>query len=332
MFSLTHTPGRTAIVDGKEYLFFSGYSYLGMNHVPEFVDLVKEGIDKYGWMFPSSRISNTQLGLFTEFEEKLSEITQTEETVCFSSGFLAGRTAVEILKKEKSDTICAPHTHPAICINRNIDESFTEWKKKLRLNGNAIAFDSVNPLTAEVNDVLFLQNFPQRFTCIIDDSHGAGLLNGGSGINKSLPKKDNINYIIPYSLSKAYNLVGGVVSCSADVAKQLRSSAYYTASTSISPAFAFAFINGQHLYQQQRERLQKNISIFRSLINNKFTSHPELPMFVFPENINEEKLEEAGIIISSFAYPDPSGEKIKRVVINALHTEDDLQRLAYALH
>jgi len=324
MFNLDSTPGRTAIVDGKKYLFFSGYSYLGMNHVAAFIELVKEGIDKYGLLFPSSRISNTQLDLFSAFEAKLSEITGMEETVCFSSGFLAGRAVTELFKHEKYS--CAPQTHPALCRAAS-SGSFDAWKEKAA-EASVLLFDSVNPLTAEVNDVTFLTKLSEETTCIIDDSHSVGLLNEGSGICKSLPETSKLNYILTYSLSKAYNLVGGAVSCSADVAKQLRSSAYYTASTSISPAFAFAFINGQHLYQQQREKLQKNISLFRSITGNKLHSHAELPIFILPANTDERKMEEAGMIISSFAYPDPAGQKIKRIVLNALHTEEDIYRLA----
>ncbi len=324
MFNLENTPGRTAIVDGKEYLFFSGYSYLGMNHVPGFIEVVKEGIAKYGLLFPSSRISNTQLDLFKKFEAKLSEIIGMEETVCFSSGFLAGRTVMELFKDEKYS--CAPQTHPALCIEASSGR-FSDWKQKATEVG-VLLFDSVNPLTAEVNDVSFLGNQSNNLTCIIDDSHGAGILNDGKGVITSLPLKENINYIIPYSLSKAFNLVGGAVGCSSEIANKLRRSSFYTASTSISPAFAYAFINGQHLYQQQRERLQKNIALFRSITANKLNSHPELPIFILPTGTDEKKLEEAGIIISSFAYPNPAGEKIKRVVLNALHTEDDLHRLA----
>lgn len=324
MLNLENTPGRTAVIDGKEHLFFSGYSYLGMNHVPGFIELVKEGIDKYGLLFPSSRISNTQLDLFSAFEAKLSEITGMEETVCFSSGFLAGRTVAELFKHEKYS--CAPHTHPALYIDASTG-SFVDWKQRAN-EANILLFDSVNPLTAEVNNVSFLEEISKEVTCVIDDSHGAGLLNEGAGISKSLQNNEHINYIFTYSLSKAYNLVGGAVSCSADVAKLLRTSTYYTASTSISPAFAYAFIKGQELYSKQRQKLQKNIQLFSSVTNNKFRSHPELPIFILPADTDEKKLEEAGFIISSFAYPDPSGEKIKRVVLNALHTEDDLHRLA----
>lgn len=341
MFNLENTPGRTAVIDGKEHLFFTGYSYLGMNHVPGFIELVKEGIDKYGLLFPSSRISNTQLDLFSAFEAKLSEITGMEETVCFSSGFLAGRAITNNFIWAGSYFFSSPETHPAISVSRDVivARNFNEWSGKVTKHINKlkttspiyIMGDSVNPLLSNINNYSFLEGIKHVIACTIDDSHGMGLLNDGQGILKSLPFKDNVNYTLVYSLSKAYNLVGGAVSCSKKIAKELRSSPDYTASTSIPPAFAFAFINGQHLYQQQREKLQKNILLFRSIMGNKLNSHPELPIFILPADTDEKKLEEAGFIISSFAYPDPAGEKIKRVVLNALHTEDDLYRLAEAL-
>src|SRR5437868_6302076 len=102
MFEFQKTPGRTCIIDNKEYLFFSGYSYLGMNFVDEFISLVKDGMEKYGVLFPSSRISNTRLKLYEEFEVHLSSLTGFDETVSFSSGYLAGRTIAEILSSYKN--------------------------------------------------------------------------------------------------------------------------------------------------------------------------------------------------------------------------------------
>ena len=326
MFHLQNNPGRTAIVKGKEYLFFSGYSYLGMHHIRQFVQLVREGLDKYGWMFPSSRISNTQLDLFDRFEAKLSEITGSEDTVCFSSGFLAGRSVAELL--QGSGYSCAPGTHPAICIQKTIDQDFNRWLENIDAH-SVLAFDSVNPLKAQINDVSFLDKL-EPTTCVIDDSHGIGIINNGDGISRSLPAKHD--YLITYSLSKAFNITGGAVSCSKEMANKLRASSAYTASTSIVPAFAYAFLEGQLLYQEQRKKLLENITLFKTLTNNVFQNNPALPVFVLPSPVNEEKLEDAGFIISSFAYPDPNGKKIQRVVINALHTADDLERLAKALH
>ncbi len=133
MFYLQNTPGRTCIVEKKEFLFFSGYSYLGMNHVKEFKDLVKEGIDRYGILFPSSRISNTRLKLYEAFENRLSKITGLQDSVSFSSGYLAGKTISAILSTYKN-ILVAPGTHPAISIEitqKIKGVNFNEWKNKV---------------------------------------------------------------------------------------------------------------------------------------------------------------------------------------------------------
>ncbi len=124
MSALNQSPGRTAIIDGKEHLFFSGYSYLGMSHVIEFIELVKEGIDKYGVLFPSSRISNTQLGIFETMEAFLSQLTSQEETVIYSSGFLAGRAVVDALYKIGAKCFAAPATHAAVGITAEDKKTF----------------------------------------------------------------------------------------------------------------------------------------------------------------------------------------------------------------
>lgn len=328
MFRLQHTPGRIAIVDGKEYLFFSGYAYLGMHHLAEFTELVKEGIDRFGNVFPSSRISNTQLDLLDQFEDQLSQITGTDNTVCFSSGFLAAKAVLDVFKGH--DISCAPHTHPALCSQPNDHSGFKDWVAHIN-DSRVIAFDAVNPLSAEVNDTSFLHHIDRELSCIVDDSHGAGLLNKGRGVSIDLPRKKNLDHTIVYSLSKAYNLSGGAVSCGRNVAAALRSTPLYTASTSLSPAFAYAFLGAQQLYEAQRDKLNHNIRRFTSLTGGRYKSHPELPIFVLPDDTDVQQLTDNGIIISSFAYPDPAGNNINRVVISALHTAEDLERLAAAL-
>lgn len=327
MFQFQQTPGRTITANGKEHLFFSGYAYLGMHQVAAFVDLVKEGIDRYGFVFPSSRISNTQLDLFEKFEQKLSEITGMENTVCFSSGFLAARAVLDIYRDHQIN--CAPHTHPALCAGKSNHGSFKEWSSAT--DSGVIAFDSVNPLTADVNDPGFLTAIDKPITCIIDDSHGAGLLNDGHGVAESVPAKQGIEKIIVYSLSKAYNLIGGAVSCSGDVADKLKQSSFYTASSSLSPALAYAFLHGGDVYEQQRIKLNNNIRRFGELTGNTLKSHPSLPIFVLPADTDVRQLEKQQIIISSFAYPDPAGQQVKRVVLSALHTNEDLERLAESI-
>jgi 7-keto-8-aminopelargonate synthetase-like enzyme len=167
---------------------------------------------------------------------------------------------------------------------------------------------------------------------LIDDSHGIGITgSNGEGVSSRMPAGHTL--ILSYSLSKAFNLVGGAVSCNTEMAERLRRFPEYTAATALSPAFVHAFIKGQSLYAQQRKKLQHNIAVFRELIRTipEIRSVPELPIFVLPATTNGQRLYEQGMLISSFAYPDPHGPKMQRVVLNALHTEEDLYRLSIAL-
>jgi 8-amino-7-oxononanoate synthase len=338
MFTLHQSPGRTAVVEGKDLLFFSGYSYLGMSHVQAFVDLVKEGIDRFGILHPSSRISNTQLDVYEKTEKLLSSLTRQHETVLYSSGFLAGRAVIETLIDDNTNCYVVPGTHPAIqtstsVLSNNWQEHFIQLVEQSTSDSFTLLCDSVNPLTATITDFSFLTTISasKKITCIIDDSHGIGLLGeNGEGITSTLPALSNVEYIISYSLSKAFHINGGAISCSSEVANVLRQSPYYTASTSVAPLLCYAFINGQNLYNTQRKKLLQNVTWLREQLkdNKEISSHPLLPIFVLPEKHNQDYFSMKNMIISSFPYPNPSGQTINRIVLNALHTQQDLEMAA----
>lgn len=342
MFSLHQTPGRTAKVNDKEFLFFSGYAYLGMNHEPNFLELLYEGIERYGATFPSSRISNTCLTIYAETEKILSGITHTSDTVLFQSGFTAGKAAVEVIDAN-STIFQSSFCHPAIRIKNNSNLQFADWAIETTntINTNkysslpVILSDSVNQLTAEVYDFSFLTKIQQKIICIIDDSHGMGLLgNQGEGISSRLPRHENIEYIITYSLSKAMNIQAGAISCSnKNTAEKIRKTSWYTAVTPPSPAMLYTFSKSSELYQQQRILLNQQKIVLQNLLANhkEIRFHIDLPVFILPEELDEDHFSKKNIIVSSFAYPDPKGKKINRAVINALHTDDDLQQLANSI-
>lgn len=342
MFTLTQTPGRTAIVNEKELLFFSGYSYLGMNHEPAFIGLLQQGIEMYGAIFPSSRISNTAIDLYEKTESQLSSLTQISNTILFPSGFTAGKAAVETIAAG-SNIFHAPFCHPAIRMGANSNLSFSNWASETvrTINNNAystppvLLSDSVNQLTAEVYDFSFLNEIQQNIICIIDDSHGIGLIgNNGAGISSKLPRKENFEYIITYSLSKALNIQAGAISCTnKNTAEKIRKTSWYTAVTPPSPSMLFAFCNASNIYHKQREKLEGLKIEFQKLIENKkrIRFHVDLPVFILPEEMDEDYFSKKNIIISSFPYPDPTGKKINRAVLNALHTLEDLVKFANAL-
>ena len=70
---VTHQlPGRTVVIDGKERLYFSGTSYLGVSNNPDFQQLLQAGISRYGTNYGSSRASNLQLAVYAAAEQQLA--------------------------------------------------------------------------------------------------------------------------------------------------------------------------------------------------------------------------------------------------------------------
>ena len=339
MFYLNQQPGRTVTIDGEEYLFFSGYSYLGMSHVPGFVHLIKEGIDRYGIVYPSSRISNTRLSLYPRFEEKLSVLTGMEETISFSSGYLSGQAIAAVLATHPF-VFLSPEAHPAVTWQAHTTAlAYTEWKEQVLQTIHrqkpaevVIIFDSIHTGKGCINDLSLLDEIPAsvKIICLVDDSHGIGLLGpNGEGIIHQLPKKENIEYILTYSLSKAFHLQGGAVSGPAHWITKIKAHTIHAASTPILPAFAHAFLEAGKLYTQQRHQLYHNIqSLAQKLAQQHYVNHHGLPIFVLHPSLTEEVFAPGKIIISSFGYPNPDLDKNNRVVLSALHTEDDLERLA----
>jgi len=332
-------PGRTCTVRGQEFLFFSGYNYLGINGDAEFDELILAGAAKYGWVFPSSRISNTRLSLYEECEALLSRITGSEDTVLMPSGYAAGRMSTSYFDSTVHN---APGSHPAILQHRsgcNNFKDWTEWLVKAYMPKSTVplvlAADAVSPLTAVVNDFSFLRNLGNPAVMVIDDSHGIGILgNLGKGISTALPSNKNLEYLLSYSLAKAYGVAGGAVSCSKERAKFFRSLPEYTGVTPISPAQIYAFVNGQHIYERQLKKLKHNMSLFKSAVQELkgIANVDGFPVFILPKSVIEPDFYEQGILISSFSYPDPAGQKLNRIVINAAHTENDLHQLAAILN
>ena len=324
--------GRTARSEGKDYLFFSGYDYLSVRSNPDFCKLIEDGIKKFGWIYPSSRISNTQTLLYENCEQQLSKITRTDATVLFGSGYNAGQACLSLFKDEIDN---APFSHPSILQTKPVVEDFELWKNQIINNQNAIApivaSDSIDNFSLCKFDFSDITRSGKSLTCIFDDSHGIGVTGPtGGGISEYLVRNPAQEYLFTYSLGKAFGIVGGAVSTSTNIAQKLRKHPSYTAVTPPSPAPLYAFLNGQEIYALQLEKLRQNIQYSYSLFQNipDTFMHLELPIVLLPSTINENDFLNAGFIISSFAYPNPSGKKLNRLVLNAAHTFSDIEKVA----
>jgi 7-keto-8-aminopelargonate synthetase-like enzyme len=331
------TPDKVTHVSGKEYLFFSGFSYLGLHAHPHYKEALRNGIDLYGTVFVSSRIANLRLDLYEELDDTLAEMLRQEAAASFSSGYLASQGAIQYAAT-KGELCYSPSTHPSLRLGKAVlpDLSWSAWTAQTLEKVNAwpdntfvIVADSVNPLTSTINDFNWLNGINKEVMVVIDDSHGFGVLGAdGGGIVHSLPKHPPLRYLLTASLAKAFSIQGGVVSGRLEDIIALKKTPAFTAGTSLMPASAWAFLQSKTLFRRQHKIMQQRIGEFlvftRAMpqLHNPF----QLPIFVVNAGI-EKELERKGTIISSFGYPHPDSPPINRIIITALHQTPQLETL-----
>lgn len=337
-------PGRTVVCDGREFLFFSGFSYLGMHTSPAFREWLAEGQARFGSVYPSSRIGNLQLRLYEELEHALAVHTRQQAAACFSSGYLSAQAAVT-WAVTKGMPLYAPGAHPALRYPGAVAaagnwndwlETTVDMLNREPDNTYVLISDAVDPLRGEVHDFGALARLQRKALVLIDDSHGLGVLGPqGEGISTLLPQTDAARYLLTASLAKAYSLEGGLVAGHAADIAAIRRLPLFTASTPIIPANAYAWLKAGDAFAEARRLLRGNISALERLTGAvDELPHPhDLPVFVLQDASKAVYgwLLSRDTLISSFAYPDPQGDRINRIILSALHTPDDLDMLAAQL-
>ncbi|CAN5120893.1 glycine C-acetyltransferase [soil metagenome] len=333
-------PGRTIEIEGEQFLFFSGTSYLGMAHNEPFRKYLLDGLDIYGTNYGSSRNSNFQFKIFEEAEEKLASLAGADSALTVSSGYLAGQLVAGIYKK-RADFFYAPNTHPALSLNNEncYSGKFDLWTQKIadkvsvsKMQEVVIFANSLDPLFCERFSFDWIFELPRdkKISVVIDDSHGFGItgINGG-GIFSLLKIPDNVNFIVTASLGKALGIPGGVVFSNNKINTSLKNEPLFIGSSPLNPAYLFAYLKAEKEYIKARENLALNFQSFHNIISPiSFLKYfDQLPVFFVENKLLYQYLIKKKIFISHFPYPAPENDPISRIVISSLHTEEDLKFL-----
>ncbi len=339
-----HLPGRTLHVAGVEHLFCSGTSYLGISSNRKFRECLAEGMRRYGTNYSSSRHSNLQLQVFAEAEEYLAAYTGAEAALTMSSGYLAGQALVQTLQGS-GHFLYAPATHPAVWRSAadapDPGQAYEAWVTQLlqempELPAQHIILvcNSLDPLKACNYTFNWLDALPgeKQLTLIVDDSHGFGVTGtDGAGVFSQLKERfSGIRLVVVSSFGKAFGIPAGLVLGDRQLIEQLQNSIYFGGASPAVPAYLYAFLQCKAVFAEAREQLFSNVRHFREQLDRPelFSYFDRYPVFSTRHKELCPFLLEHKVLISSFRYPTPADEPITRVILNSLHTAEDMQRLA----
>lgn len=332
-------PSRVTLVNDKEFLFFSGTSYLGIHARPAFGDLVKQGFELYGTNYGASRLGNISIPVFEEAEHKFASWLDAPSALVVSSGTLAGRLILESLGP---DYYYHFGTNAHVAINpaygtynpSAFDCSLEETLDSIvfsDVDKHVITFNTIDALTATIPPFGWISRLPEskKIVLVIDDSHGIGVLGReGRGLYERI-KILHPDTIMISSLGKAMGLPAGLIVGPDEYIINARRHSLFGGSSPPIPAYLHAFLHAGNIYQEANIQLQKNIQHFMHELTTpeKFTFTEKFPVFCTEHKELSPYLEMNKIRISQFAYPSPKDKIYTRIIVSALHTENDIGTL-----
>lgn len=308
MRTISSHSGRHVTIDGKDYLNFSTTNYLNLSHTSEYKKYFLEGIERYGTSYGSSPLSNPRLDIYSQLEEYLADYYGAESALLFSNGYAASQTTMQAYVDQGFDIVYGKHTHPAL----NVSSKNSEM--------SIFACDIVNPINC---DFLQEDELPSILPCVIDASHGFGIL------DERIKKYIADDHIICGSLNKGLATQAGIILCSNDFKKQLQAHPLYSTSSPPSPAACYALIMSYNsgVVGNQQDKLNQLIEHFSQRINE--SSGLSFPVYI-PQDESESlynRCIDQQVLIWRNRYPRPDSPEINRAVIHAGLEMDDIEKL-----
>ena len=356
-YTTQHLPSRILTTNNQEYLWFSGTSYLGMPHHQGFRENFIQAFARYGTSWGSSRNNTVRLEIYETAEIELAKFAQMPAALTTSSGMWAGQLVCNFLQKPDTQFFYAPKTHPALWNEASLKLqdwekglSYAEWTLKIgekvkecTAQNIVICSDSVGSPYVELFDFQWINDLPKdkNITVVIDASHSFGvttsppaplLLRGGNP-PLSAGEGQGVKFIQTSSLNKAMGMTGGVIFSDDETLAEIRKFPMFAGASPMMPALLETFVNSVDYFHEQRQKLMENIAYFNAQIpeNTFLDSIENYPAYCTHQSGVHELLEENGIMTACFPYPTATDLPVTRLVVSALHTKEDLDKLAEVL-
>lgn len=337
---LNKAPDSRLIHAEKDFLYFGGTSYLGLQTNKSFQELLISNIRKLGANWGASRMSNVRLAVYDEFEKYLARNSNSDESLCVSSGYMAGQMLAGYFIQKGFELFCAPNSHPALIHHKTtLCGDYPALAKALKdhlVSNNpsqAVLFiDTVDFSGAGYPDFENLKQLPlENIILVADDSHGFGLIGENGFESYSILKDLKLKELLVCgSFGKALATPCGVILGEKDRLEDLRDTDFYAGGSPPSPAALKTLMEAEEICRSQRKRLRQNIDIFLEAVTRDFQmiQMDKHPVFGY----NNEKLTgylfDNKILTTNFRYPKKSSPLVSKIVLSAHHSREELLELA----
>jgi 8-amino-7-oxononanoate synthase len=345
--------------DGREMIMLSSNDYLGFSFHPKVIEAGRTAMSKWGTSPTGARSANGSRAYHEELEEKLAAFLGREACHVHAAGYLSCMASVASFA-QKGDLVLADknlhsclwdgirlshanverfsHNNPADL--REVAATLTPATPKM------LVLEGVYSMEGHITELPALLEAVAGLGCftVLDDAHGFGVLGRqGRGTVDHFGLNQEID-ILCASMSKSLASTGGFVAGSREIIEYLRTHSKQTIfSAALSPSQAACALASLEIMQTEPEhhaRLWKNTSRYRDMLHSLGldtweSETPAIPIVLGSKErayrFWQALLEKGVFTVMSIAPAVPPGKDLIRTAISALHSEEDLNRIADAM-
>jgi 8-amino-7-oxononanoate synthase len=350
---------REVVADGRRLLNFCSNDYLGLADDARVRDAFKAGADRWGVGSGASHLVCGHAAVHHELEEALADFVHRPRALLFSSGYAANVGVINALTGAGDHVFEDRLNHASLLDGGWLSRAQFHWfrhrdieqlqRRLAAADGHRklVVTDGTFSMDGDLCDVAELVNTTARHSAwlMVDDAHGLGVHGpGGCGVVDPAIHGPTDVPVLVGTLGKAFGTAGAFVAGEDVLIETLVQRARnYIYTTALPPAVAAATLASLAIVREEswrRERLAELVVRFRTRATELGLTLMDSPTPIQPIVLGapaqalaaSEVLEERGVLVGAIRPPTvPKGTSRLRVTFNAMHTDDDLDRLLTGL-
>jgi len=346
-------------LQGRDMVMLSSNDYLGLSFHPKVIEACGQGPKIWGTSTTGARISNGSRAYHVELEEKLAAFLGREACHISVAGYISCCSAVATFA-QKGDLILADkNIHSCLWdgirlsmatverFSHNNPEDLRQVLKGVpHAQPKMLVIEGVYSMEGHICRLPEIATIGEEAGCftLLDDAHGFGVLGRqGRGTVDHFKLNDKVDLLCG-SMSKSLASTGGFVAGSRELIEYLRTSSKQTIfSAAISPSMAAAASASLDIVQtepQHLERLWRNTKRYREMLKGLGldtwgSETPAVPIVLGSKELVyrfwNALLDKGVFTVMSIAPAVPPGKDLIRTAVSALHSDEDLEKIAAAM-
>ena len=354
--------GATTLIEGKTFINYSSYNYLGLAGHPDVNDAAKEAIDRYGTSASASRLVSGERPIHRQLEREFADLHGVDDCVVFVSGHATNVATIGTLFGPKDLVIHDALIHNSAMLGiqvsgaRRMPFAHNDWQAldqllaqcRMQYERVLIVVEGIYSMDGDFPDLPRFVDIKHRHRAflMVDEAHSLGTMgSGGLGLQQHFELRGSDVDIWMGTLSKALAGCGGYVAGETALVEHLKCAAPgFVYSVGIAPPVAAAALASLRLMRAEPWRaqtLRERGSLFLELaraagIDTGLSAGVSVIPAIIGSSLKAARLAEAmyrrGINVQPIVYPAVQERSARlRFFISSEHTEAQIRTTVEAL-